>query len=246
MLEKRLSDELPPSILECLAPMFEKAARRLDSMGAASSNPVLTWQKKVANISSNQYRIPAKHNATVQTEVLTALYNGNQLRLKYPDASKQREWNVHPLGVVLRGPVTYLVCYIGDSSKEYMLPLHRIRAAAELTTDRANVRGFSLARFVEKGRADFVISDVVSGQDIQLVADFDKELSQSLKETPLTKDQTLTPIDEASARLTARVRDTLQLRWWLLGYGSRVTVLMPKELQKWIADEHRKSVKLYD
>lgn len=245
MLQKRLSDELPPSILECLTPLFEKAARRLESMGSESANPVLMWKRKVANISANQYRTPARPHPKVQTEVLTALYNNNQLQLKYPDASNKQEWVAHPLGVLLRGPVIYLVCYINESSKAYMLPLHRIQSALEIPHSKANVRGFNLAHFIESGQADFIDFEIVSGLEIELVADFDTELARSLTETPLTKNQKIVSVNETTSRLTAKLQDTLQLRWWLLGYGSRVTVVRPQKIRMWIADEHRKAAKLY-
>ena len=70
-------------------------------------------------------------------------------------------------------------------------------------------------------------------------------MGQHLKETPLEKNQTLNDLDDGRSRLVATVRDTQQLRWWLLAFGPRVTVTAPLELREWISNEHRTAASIY-
>jgi predicted DNA-binding transcriptional regulator YafY len=48
----------------------------------------------------------------------------------------------------------------------------------------------------------------------------------------LAQGQTLTELKKGTVRLVATVPDTLQLRWWLLGFGEGVEVIEPKDLRE--------------
>ena len=52
-----------------------------------------------------------------------------------------------------------------------------------------------------------------------------------LKETPLSKDQTIKDLDGETIEVKATVRDNRRLHWWLLGFGGDVEVLAPKQLR---------------
>ncbi len=61
-------------------------------------------------------------------------------------------------------------------------------------------------------------------------------LTAHLVETPLSEDQVIESVDADHVCVTATVRDTAQLEWWLLGFGSSVLVLEPVALAVRIAD----------
>jgi len=45
-------------------------------------------------------------------------------------------------------------------------------------------------------------------------------------------------------RVTATVRDTLQLRWWLLGFGEKVDVIIHETLREEFAETAREMHRL--
>jgi predicted DNA-binding transcriptional regulator YafY len=246
MLQKRLKEELPPATLECLEPYFDLARQRIENLGPG--NRYLRWQNKVINRPPTQFLSPAKPKKSVQDTVLRALHEDCQLRLMYrrretPDPVERR---VHPLGVVLRGPVSYLVATIDDHPDIRLMAMHRIESAELLRDRKVSVpKGFKLASFVEKGGVDFADHTIASGEIIKLEVEFDAHVVQHLVDSPMSDDQTIQGLNEKWSRLTASVPDTQQLRWWLLGFGPRVKVIAPVILRDWVASEHQGAVQLY-
>ena len=57
--------------------------------------------------------------------------------------------------------------------------------------------------------------------------------------------QTLRNCPDGRVRVTARVRDTMQLRWWLLGFGEQVEVIGPETLREEFAETAREMHGLY-
>ena len=53
-----------------------------------------------------------------------------------------------------------------------------------------------------------------------------------LLETPLSEDQTVKSINEEMSMLSAGVKNTQQLRWWLLALGEGIEILQPTSLRK--------------
>jgi len=66
---------------------------------------------------------------------------------------------------------------------------------------------------------------------IKLKALFDQDAVPYLYETKLVENQKLTPKPVDKILLEATVRDDVQLRWWLKGFGERVEVLEPMSLR---------------
>jgi predicted DNA-binding transcriptional regulator YafY len=68
---------------------------------------------------------------------------------------------------------------------------------------------------------------------IALVARVSEKLARYLRETPLSKSQTLTPSGGAFT-LRATVKDTWQLHWWILGQSPEITIMEPEHLARGI------------
>jgi len=47
----------------------------------------------------------------------------------------------------------------------------------------------------------------------------------------VSEDQTIEPQDDGREKLSATVKDSLELRWWLLGYADGVEVQEPEALR---------------
>jgi predicted DNA-binding transcriptional regulator YafY len=52
-----------------------------------------------------------------------------------------------------------------------------------------------------------------------------------MQETPLSDDQKIVTKHDGHKQVTATVKNSLQLRWWLLGFGEYVEVIKPKFLR---------------
>ena len=246
MVQKRLKDELPPATLACLEQFFEIAKKRLENLGPG--NRYSKWQKKIAIRSPSQTLKPARMKAGVHDKVLRALHDECQLRLAYKKrgANNAESFLVNPLGIVLRGPVTYLVCTINEHKNVVLLSLHRIQSV-EILLDTSVITppGFKLEVFISQGAADFPIGNSADGGMIELVAEFSNVIVQHLAETPLADNQIIQPVNDSVAIVKATVPDTQQLRWWLLAFGPRVRVILPAYVREWVAIEHANAAKLY-
>jgi predicted DNA-binding transcriptional regulator YafY len=146
---------------------------------------------------------------------------------------------VHPVGLLLRGRVTYLVGTLLDGDEGRELALHRISAASLDAAKAMPPAGLTLKAYAAEAWA------YRSRGVIELVADFDAPAAEHLAETPISRSQRLEPLPDGRVRLTAEVEDGEQLRWWLLGFGSQVRVRFPLELLEALAEESRLMNDLY-
>ena len=53
-------------------------------------------------------------------------------------------------------------------------------------------------------------------------------MAVSSNEAYVTKDQDLKKLSDGRYRLKAKLADTSQVRWWLLGFGGQIEVVKPK------------------
>ena len=241
LIQERLESELPPATRDCLLPYFKKARQSIENLGPG--NLYNKWLKKIAYVSPTQPRLPAKVNRAVHDAVLGALHEEMQIEIAYRSrvSGKMAKHVANPLALLMRGPVTYLLATLNRHTTPAMLALHRIRSARQLDSRADTPSGFKLDQYLESGGGEFG-----TGKLINLEALFDSATGEHLldTETPLTASQQLTKID-GGYQLSARLPDTLQLRWWLLAFGPRVEVIGPTELREWVAAEHASAANLY-
>lgn len=90
-------------------PRFRLAAAKLNAL--FSENPGAGWADKVRHVSPAQPMLSPTITAGVLDAVQTALLHERQLEVRYRFAEVYRGLllRLHPLGLVQRGPVTYLV-----------------------------------------------------------------------------------------------------------------------------------------
>ena len=76
-----------------------------------------------------------------------------------------------------------------------------------------------------------LLTTLKKNNQIKLMAIFDSKTAFHLSETPLSNDQKLVKKWDGRIQVTATVKNTSQLRWWLLGFGKYVEVVKPKSLR---------------
>lgn len=231
MVEQHLRHQLPPSAVDALRPHFESAARTLSAVD--DHVPSRVWLDKVRSVPPQQPLLPPQMDEACQRTVYLALMQDRQLRLHYRkrDASEPTVYPaVHPLAVVQRGGLIYLVCMFADFDDVRTIALHRIQQAEMLYEPSRRKPEFDIDAYIASGQFG-----VIAGEPVRLRAIFSRVAGEHLHETPLVADQTLSATEDGRLLLVATVPHTRALVWWLLGFGDGVVVHEPELLRAELA-----------
>ncbi len=222
-----LATLLPASLVATLAPYFKCAEGVLTSGDGVQK--MANWRKKVAIVPPNQPLLPPDYPSEIIEAVHSALLSDQQLEISYTSREQgdTKTYPAHPLGLVQRGAVTYMVATLYDYTDVRMFALHRIKSAQVLDLPVKPPENFELAEHIRKGAFGFE-----ENGEIQLVLRFTTAAVEHLRETPLSIDQTISTDIPGWMRLQATVTDTAQLRWWLMAFGDQVEVLEPVNLRE--------------
>jgi len=231
MVERYLSQSLPVLLTRSLHDIFNKAHQTLE---LHKKSQVTQWPEKFCVVQPAQPLIPPDLDHEILVIVHEALLNEKQLWVTYratnrPDA-KEKEYRLHPLGLIQRGPITYLAAMTNDYEDVYLYALHRMQAAQILEQDCRNNIEFKLTDFAAKQ------GHFGSATTINFKARICDHLAVMLEETRLSDNQFISPANDSGYReIIADVCNTWQLRWWILGECDRIKVLAPEELRLEIA-----------
>lgn len=236
LAESVLRQMLPPSMLSTFEPKFELARKKLS---AIEKLPLAQWSKKVRYVPDTLPLRPAKIDPQVLNAVQSALVTGKQLLVCYePFRSKPKDLRLQPTAIIQRGPTTYLIATVFDYSEIRRFPLHRIKTAGILEEAINHSAEHSIDDLIASGLMEFG-----DAKPIKLEAHLDENLATYLSETPLSDDQKIRYRDDRW-HLTATVRHTWQLEFWLLSQSPNITVLKPTVLRETI--QHRLQTALHN
>lgn len=224
LVEDLLRPLLPSAILESLETRFGQAKAKLAELSAG--NPNAKWADKVQYVSPSMPFLPPKIDSAVLDAVHEALLTEHQVEVEYKKASgEQQTYRLHPLALIQRGQITYLVATAFDYEDERLYALHRV-LSAHMLTDLAKVpEKFAVADYVRSGALEFGGSD-----KINVHLRVTNTLADILAETPLSMNQRLVPYCDGYLAI-AEVHDSWQLEWWLLSQGGAVEVIEPAHLR---------------
>ena len=225
LTEQYLKGLLPLSVVDHLKPHFDAASHALEDKRAA--NKTSAWLRKIAVVQANQPLLPPRQDLKIQRAVYDALLREKQMQIRYqspainatdqPPKPKPAEHRIHPLGLVQRGAVTYLVATIAPYKDPRILALHRIKAVEVLDDDIEAPEGFSLQHYVAAGAFGFG----ETGKKVKLVLRMEKSAAAHLQETPLSSDQTIETAGARHVLISATVHDNPQLERWIRGFGGQ-------------------------
>lgn len=223
MAQEYLIPLLPTVTLEVLMPYFKRAGEVLNKQ---SSSQLSAWSDKVAVIERGPKLLKPDISPDIQRTIYHALLNEKCLEATYIPRGEQKEksYLIHPLALVSKMGVLYLICTLWNYTNIKQFALHRFTKATQTDLPLNIPATFSLDKYIEE---DKQFSFKISEQTVQLKALFNSETAKHLAETPLSEDQTITKQDENKVLVTAEVFDTHELRWWLQGFGDNVEVLEP-------------------
>ena len=223
IVEETLKPLLPSSVLRSVQPRFEQAKAKLAAL--AEQNPSAAWADKVMSVPPMLPLLPPVVDEELLELVQTALLNSEQIEVAYQGFSDEpKALRLHPLGLVVRGAVTYLVATAFDYIDVRLYALHRFQSVGRTYETAKRPKGFKLSQYVDEGALQFG-----NGKALKLLARVDEGLAKHLTETPLSANQKLKPID-GGFELSASVVDSWQLDWWILSHSNSIEILAPKAL----------------
>ena len=215
LAEQYLRKILPVRLMKSMEGFFTQA--RYELAYHDGHHPEQEWLSKVRIVDTTQPLLPPKVEPEVFEAVSNALYENKWLKLNYRNVDGKRgEYRVMPLGLAQQGPRLYLVCRFEGFDNERSLALHRIISAEASTMSFERPPEFDLKKYDDDGRFGFG-----EGERIRLTFRINKPNGFHLLESPLSKDQEVTELDD-EYEITATVVDTKQLNWWLRGFGKAV------------------------
>jgi predicted DNA-binding transcriptional regulator YafY len=243
MIEMHLGQLLPTSMLDGLQGLFSLANEKLRNLKQNGSNHSADWMDKVRIVPSSQPLLPPPVDYQAHADITQALLENRQIAAGYrPMGSVQpKQYRLHPLALIMRGPVSYLVASAWDYAEVRLYAMHRFTSAEVLTDAVIAPCDFNLDRAIAHGLAEFANE----GNTIDLELLCNEELAAYLAETPLSVDQRADAADPGWQRVRATVNDSWQLRWWILGQGAGVEVCAPLGLREEITSVLRDALAIY-
>lgn len=239
LVEEYMQNLLPRSTLSHMAPWFDAA----QGVASSQASTITKWRDKLRVIPHTLNKVPAPIDPEIQATIYNGLFAEKQLQVTYRAITTGKEaktYPIHPLGLVVMEQVVYLVCTVKDYQDARFLALHRIDSAELLEANAARPASFDIDEFILQ---EFGIR--LGKEPFNLVLRIRGVLAKYLAETPVSADQTLTPIDDAWTRVEVKVQDTIQLRTWLRSLGPDAVVESPDFLRNQLNDEWRELVNLY-
>ncbi len=224
LTEKFLKHLMPPTVSDQILPHYNRAEEVLDKM---PGKKLKHWRNKIRILSRAQYLLPPKIDDQIISTVYQALLTDQQFRVTYqPRSGDEQQYEVSPRGLVIRDQVIYLVATLWGYTDVRQLLLHRMNDI-ELLDVKVKKISLDLDEYINSGGFDLVEQE----KQISLIIRISNHTVQHLLETPLSNNQVVKSDGEYMSVLSAEVKDTQQLRWWLLGFGDGVEVIRPISLR---------------
>lgn len=225
LMEDVLRQIMPPTFLTALEGKFSMAR---DKIAALPQNPNAQWKDLVRYVPPGLPFLPASPLPDVLPAIQEALLHQRQLQVTYQKAGADhaKEQTLHPLSLIQQGARSYLVASAFDYDTPILYALHRMSSAKVLPETARRPKGYTLDSFIARGAEQFG-----GGEEIILKARLSDELALLLEETPISKDQKITTRSGVHT-LTATVRATWNLHFWIRSQGAAITVQKPVSLRK--------------
>ena len=239
LVEQSLPKLLPEHLAKALTPRFNHARDKLKAL--ENESPTARWANKVASVNPQLDMQAPSIKEDVLTLIQEALLTDRQIRAQYYSVSKGelQTLTLNPLALIQRGLSLYLIATAASYTDVRQYVLHRFETVEILEHNIENQTAFDLQAYLKSGALQFN-----AGNMIQLIAQVDNTLAKLLEETPIANDMQLKPTTNGF-ELSASVRDSWQLEWWILQQGPSISVRAPTELRDRIIHKVRQTLEGY-
>jgi hypothetical protein len=239
MVKLFLEKFMPPSTLGDLDGYFRHSDNVLNNL---SHNHLSGWNDKVALLSRSQPLLSPAIDPVVLAETYQALLLEKQIKAHYqPRNEEPRDYIINPHGIVIVDKIIYLVGSLWEYQDIKQFALHRFISAEQLESDIHKQDNFNLNNYIHAGNFEYLVD---GDQFVDLKLRINRVIATHLSESKLSKDQNITRSDDGIF-VEATVKNSQQLRWWLMSFGHGVEVLEPESLRQEFATTARKMYSLY-
>lgn len=202
------------------------------------------WTSRVAIANSGIGSELPEVDAAVLEQIYDGLMDAVEIDARYCRRGERvaRTYRLHPLGLVYRDGVGYLVAMHGDYEDALQWALHRFVSAKVSERPARDKADFDAQVYAQSDAMGYLISD----QPVALEVVLDPLAGARLVEVPIAADQVVTEQSDGRLRLRATVADTRALRTMLLGFGGHCEVVGPAWLRAEIAQTLRAAAAQYE
>jgi proteasome accessory factor B len=179
-------------------------------------------------------------NKGVFETVQWALLNQNMLKLEYKPRKGNRAlpFEVHPYSLFFYKGEFYLLCYVpGKGMRHFALEgiekAERMKGRFEIPED------FSISEFLN------VPFGLFHGKPTTVKVVFDRELSDYIQRRTWHPSQKIEELKDRRLLLTMTASGKEEIKAWILSFGAKVKVLLPKSLREEIKEDISKTLAFY-
>lgn len=226
LMAPTLKSLLPSPLIQLLEPRLLEAKKLISTTKANNASAMLS--EKLAVIPTGNLYLAPHIDDVIFDIVQEALLNGKCLEVEYHQAykNKTKQMILHPLALVQNGIQLYVVAVVDGYIDPRIFALHRIKQIHLMSKESQNPINFNLKKFIDSGAFQFL-----QGTTASLVAKVSSSLAAVLRETPISKDMTLSE-ENGYFLVRAHIEDSWQFHRWLLSQGANIKVLEPVELRE--------------
>ena len=242
LAEQYLEPLMPKASYKRIGIFFDRANAVLKEQSPKLIN---RWRQRVRVLPEMLRFKRPQINREVEQALYEAAFEGKQIKAQYRKRgeSKSNLRHIHPLGIVMKGSINYLICMMDEDKKNpRYLPMHRFLRVEILNEKIREPKDFDLDEFIHTNNLSFEYSKKL----YTFKALFDYTAAAHLTETPLNGTQKIQKQIDGRILVTARMTDTLQFEQWLMGFGSDVEIIAPAELRNKFKKLAKDLIKKYD
>ncbi|NBX17995.1 MAG: WYL domain-containing protein [Proteobacteria bacterium] len=227
LAEAHLKHLIPSAELKHLAPLFEHAR------GTIKQNRYKKMLERIWITPRGLQLKPPKVDRVIFDQVMTAILDSTELEIDYKKSRDDdcRQRIIRPHGMVERSGLYYIVGPERYSERPKTWALHRIQGLRKKESFSYD-KNFRISDYSNSGGLNVKYSPERIG--LHLIVS--KKASQHLLESSLSSDQTTEILKDGSIVLRATVDNTIELRWWIMGFAHECEVAAPAGLREEIHD----------
>jgi proteasome accessory factor B len=171
--------------------------------------------------------------ADVLPKIQTALVERRTLRMRYHSAHSGEEGqrDVDPYSLTYFDGGLYLVAYCHTRKDVRLFAAERIRAADVLRQRFEVTKGFELRAYLDKAWG------IIQGDFVTVRVVFSPKIARYIRERLWRPSQWFRDLADGRLEMTLRVADTVEIRRWILGYGTDAEVMEPNGLREALRQE---------
>jgi|TARA_B100000123_G_scaffold268550_1_gene243354 predicted DNA-binding transcriptional regulator YafY len=227
LAEQYLEPLMPKASYKRIGIFFDRANAVLKEQSPKLIN---RWRQRVRVLPEMLRFKKPKINNGVEQALYEAAFEGKQIKAQYRKRGESRSnlRHIHPLGIVMKGSINYLICVMDEDKKNpRYLPMHRFLQVEVLNKKVKEPEDFNLDEFTHTNNLSYEYSkDLYTFKAV-----FDNTAAAHLIETPLNSSQKTKRLQDGRLLISARMTDTLQFEQWLMSFGSDVEILAPNKLR---------------